>query len=153
LLRLVFGKLEPDKLLFRFDLDPYQRSARYVNTHILAKDLSEEQVIDALRQGRVFVGFDMVADARGFRFMAESGGAKAVMGETMPFAPGLKLRMASPLECRFTLLKDGEKVGEQFGTAWDYTVPGPGKYRVEADLQVAGEWTPWVYANPIQIKG
>lgn len=48
----------------RIEMDKYNRSLRFVNTHILARSLTEPDVIDALRTGRVFVAFDMLADAR-----------------------------------------------------------------------------------------
>src|SRR5262249_38000139 len=33
--RLCFGPLQPNRRLFHFQLDPYERSARFVNTHVL----------------------------------------------------------------------------------------------------------------------
>jgi hypothetical protein len=58
-LRLCFGPLEPGKRLFRIDLDPYERSARFVNTHLLAKELTEAALLDALRAGRAFIAFNL----------------------------------------------------------------------------------------------
>jgi hypothetical protein len=49
-------------------------------------------------------------------------------------------------------LKDGSTAYQQEGRAVDWTPPGPGKYRVEAELKVLDEWIPWVYANPIQLQ-
>jgi hypothetical protein len=59
--------------------------------------------------------------------------------------------MASPHACRFTILRQGVQVAQLTGNAFDWKVPEPGKYRVEAELQILGEWTPWVYANPIEV--
>src|SRR5208283_2577408 len=61
LARLFFGPLTPDRKLFHVQLDPYERSARFVNTHVLARSLSETTILDGLRAGRVFIGFDMIA--------------------------------------------------------------------------------------------
>jgi len=158
-LRLVFGKLEPGKEFYRYQVDPYERSVRFVNTHILARECTTDGLLDGLRQGRVFVGFDLLADARGFTYLAEappvgtSASRRVVMGESMPYEKGLKLRMASPEPCRFTILRDGTQVSQSTGTVCDYEAPGPGKYRVEAELEILGEWTPWVYTNPIEITG
>ena len=33
----------------------------------------------------------------------------------------------------------------------DWQPKGPGKYRVEAELDILGVWTPWVYTNPIEV--
>ncbi len=48
--------------------------------------------------------------------------------------------------------------GNQASTSLDNTVildttpPGPGRYRLEAELKILGEWTPWVYTNPIRLE-
>ena len=49
LLRMAIGPLEPGRQLFRVDIDPYERSMRFVNTHMLARDLTEASLIEALR--------------------------------------------------------------------------------------------------------
>jgi hypothetical protein len=152
LTRLFFGPLQPGRKLFHVQLDPYERMARFVNTHVLAGDLSEPAILDALRAGRVFVGFDMIADSSSFRWFAAAGTNQTVMGELVPFTPATHLHALSPLPCRFTVLKDGTAVRQEEGRAVDWTPPGAGKYRVEAELRVLGEWVPWVYANPIQLQ-
>ena len=149
---VVFGPLEPGRKLFHVQLDPYERSARFVNTHLLAKELSEPAVLDALRAGRAFIGFDMIADSAGFRWFARDGSATTVMGEVGTFSSGTKLRALSPLPCRFTIVRDGKPVHQFEDRAMEWTPPGPGKYRVEAELKIRDEWTPWVYANPIQLQ-
>ncbi len=152
LARLLFGPLQPGRKLFHVQLDPYERMARFVNTHALAHELSEPAILDALRAGRVFVGFDMIAESSSFRWFASAGTNQAVMGESAPFTPATRLHAQSPLPCRFTVLKDGTAVHQEEGRAVDWTPPGPGKYRVEAELKVLGDWVPWVYANPIQLQ-
>ena len=152
LARMLLGPLEPNRKLFQVQLDPYERSARYVNTHILARELSEAAILDSLRAGRVFIGFDMIADSSGFRWFATSAAASAVMGETLPFSAVTKLHARSPLPCRFTVVQDGKVVHQQEDRALDWLPPSSGKYRIEAELKVRGEWIPWVYANPIQLK-
>jgi len=151
LLRLLPGPLETGEQIFRVDLDPYVQSARFVNTHLLAHECTEEALLDAVRAGRAFIGFDMIADARGFVFLAEAEGSSAVMGESLGFSPGLTLRSASPHTCRFTLVADGQTAAQATGTSFEFKPTGPGKYRIEADLEILGEWTPWVYTNPIHL--
>ncbi|HTL59101.1 MAG TPA: hypothetical protein VL361_25735 [Candidatus Limnocylindrales bacterium] len=150
--RLLFGPLKPDRRLFHIQLDPYARSARFVNTHVLAHYLSEPDVLDALKAGRAFVGFDMLADSSGFRWFVSGTTNQVVMGESAAFATELRLHAASPLPCRFTVLKDGAGCFQQEGRALDWAPPGPGKYRVEAELRILREWVPWVYANPIELR-
>jgi hypothetical protein len=152
LARLLFGPLLPNRKLFHVQLDPYERNARFVNTHVLARELTEPAILDALRAGRVFLGFDMVADSTGFQWFAATGTNRTVMGEAAAFSPASALSARSPLPCRFTVLKDGGMVCQQQGRALDWVPTGPGKYRVEAELQVLGDWIPWVYANPIELR-
>lgn len=150
--RAFLGPLEPGKQLLRFELDPYERMSRFVNTHILAKEQTEEAIIDALRVGRCFVAFNMIADAKGFSFFAENHGARATMGEAMSFEPGVKLRAFSPRKCRFILMRDGEEAAHGEGYEFEYDVLTAAKYRIEAELDINGEWTPWVYTNPIDLS-
>ncbi len=152
LARLCFGRLEPDRKLFHVQLDPYERSARFVNTHILARELSEPAILDSLREGRVFIGFDMIADSSGFRWLARNEHGSAVMGETLAFSNETRLQALSPLPCRFTVLKDGGLVHREEGRELEWTPSRPGKYRVEAEVNLRGNWVPWVYANPIELK-
>lgn len=150
--RVWFGPLEPNRKLFHVQLDPYERSARYVNTHILARELSEAAILDSLRAGRVFIGFDMIADSSGFRWFATPAAAGAVMGESLLHTAETKLHARSPLPGRFTIVKDGKVVYQQEGRTLDWVPSGTGKYRVEAELNIRGKWIPWVYANPIQLN-
>jgi hypothetical protein len=151
LARLFFGPLEPNKQLFRFDLDPYERMSRFVNTYLLAKELTEPALLDALRAGRAYVAFSMIADPTGFAYIAEGNGKKATMGESIPLSADLTLRAATPLPCRFILVRNGQKVLEKETSTFEYAVKEAGKYRVEAELNILGEWTPWIYANPIEV--
>ena len=152
LARLCFGPLTPNRQLFHFQLDPYERSARFVNTHVLARSLSEPTILESLRAGRAYIGFDMIANSVGFQWFAADGTNQVVMGETAAFSPATRLAAKSPLPCRFTVIKNGTAVHEEEGRALDWTPSGPGKYRVEADLKVLGNWVPWVYANPIELR-
>jgi hypothetical protein len=150
--RLLFGPLTPDRKLFHLQLDPYERSARFVNTHVLARELTEPAILDSLRAGRVFVGFDMVADSTGFQWFASDGTNSTVMGERVPRSPATRLCARSPLPCRFTIVWNGSVAFQLEGRALDWTPPEPGKYRIEAELKVLKDWVPWVYANPIELR-
>lgn len=151
LARLLLGPLKPDRQILRVELDPYERSCHYVNTHVLVKACTEKDIVESLRAGRAFVAFNMLADAKGFTCFIEGSGKKAVMGESIPFAPGLQLKGVSPNQCRFLILKDGQVVNQSEGSSLLWEVTKPGKYRVQVDLSILGEWTPWIYANPIEV--
>ena len=152
LARMFLGPLEKNRKLFHVQMDPYERSARFVNTHVLARELSEPAILDSLRASRVFIAFDMIADSSSFRWFVSDGSDSAVMGETQAFNSETRLHALSPVPCRFTVVRDGSTVHQQEGRALDWAPPGPGKYRVEAELRVRDDWVPWVYANPIQLQ-
>jgi hypothetical protein len=151
LLNLCCGPLVPDEVFWRFEMDAYHVSARHVSTHLLAKDLTEESVIDSLRVGRAFVAFTAIADATGFTAYIEGDEGKVVMGESIAYKPDMELVAAAPNQCRFLLLKHGEEIARAEGARASFSIPGPGKYRVEAQLNILDEWTPWIYANPIEV--
>lgn len=152
LARLLWGPIEPGRVAFHLQLDPYERSGRFVNTHVLARALTEADILESLREGRVFVGFDVIADSTTFRWFARTPSASAVMGESLPFASGTALHARSPVPCRFTLIRNGQPAGQSTGRQASWIPAGPGKYRVEAELHVRGEWKPWVYANAIHLR-
>jgi hypothetical protein len=151
LVRALFGPLETGRRLFHVQLDPYERMARFVNTHLLMHELSEQAVLEALKAGRAFIGFDSLANSTGFQWVAEREGRVVVMGEQESWSKTTKLRAASPLPCRFTVVRDGRPVHQASGRQMEWAPPSPGKYRVEAELDVLGEWVPWVYTNPIRL--
>jgi hypothetical protein len=97
------------------------------------------------------VAFNHLVDATGFRWFARSGSKTVVMGEAVPYTPEVTLHARAPVPCRFTILRHGRVLHQALGRELDWTPPGPGKYRVEAELQVLGRWVPWIYANPITL--
>ncbi len=151
LLRLFAGPLTPGEEAFRIQLDPYDLMIRYVSTYALASELTEEAILDAFAEGRVYIGFDMIADSSGFIFMAHNSQQQAVMGENIMLTPDTRLIVASPHRCRVTILRHGEEVYFDEGVIVDWQPTAPGKYRVEAELDILGEWVPWVYTNPIEV--
>lgn len=151
LLRALYGPLESGKQLFRYDLDDYVRSALYVRTHLLAKSCTEPDILEALRAGRGFISFDMVADGSGFVFLAQAGQNRVVMGESIPMESGLALKAWSPYESTFALLQNGIKVDEQKGREYAFSPTEPGKYRLEVSLNVLGTDQLWLLTNPIEI--
>jgi len=48
---------------FGLQLDPYPRAFKFVSTHVLAEDLTEESILGALKAGRCYVAFDIVSPA------------------------------------------------------------------------------------------
>ncbi len=107
-------------------------------------------VLEALRRGRFYVGLDALASADGFSFVAEGGGRRVMMGDTVPPLGGLRLKAGGrlPEGARLVLLRDGKRLAEAT-EALEAEAPGPGVYRVE--VHVEGASVPWVLSNPIYV--
>ncbi len=148
---LLRGK-QPGELIAKLDFDPYERSMRYVNTHILARELNEPSVRQALKQGHAFVAHDWLCDATGFAFLAERGKGMAVMGDEVAWHKDLRLRVETPLPGIIKLIRDGKVVQESKSNSLHFTPPEPGVYRVEIWLEIDNEQRPWIYANPIRVQ-
>ena len=149
--RICFGSLAPGRELLHIQLDPYERMGRFVNTHVLAHALAEGEVLDALRSGRVFIGFDLIADSAGFLWWADDGATQVPMGGSATLSSKSILRACSPIPCRFTVIQNGRPAYRAEGRRLEWAPVSAGKYRVEAELRVGAEWIPWVYANPIEL--
>jgi hypothetical protein len=149
---LVRGR-KPGELIAKLDLDPYERSLRYVTTHILAEELTERAVREALRGGRAYVAHDWLCDPTGFAVGAWVKGARrAAMGDEVALSSGLKIRVESPVRSILKLFHNGEEVVRTIDDNLDFEPVKTGVYRLEAWLEVDGEERPWVYANPIYVR-
>jgi hypothetical protein len=146
---------KPGDVLARLDTDPYFISFRSSATHVLAPRLNEAAIRAALRAGHAFVAHDWMGDATGFRFAAHDarGGRVAIMGDEAQLAGGLKLTAKLPLPAYVRLLRYGKEVAKSVGKAeFEFAVKEAGAYRLEAWLELDGEYRPWVFANPIYVR-
>jgi hypothetical protein len=150
----------------RLDFDPYWVSMRFVSTHVLARALEEGAVREAVRAGHVYVAHDWIADPTGFRFYLAGDGPPQpdphgpaarpaeIMGDQAPWRPGARLVAELPVAARVRLLRDGSEVAfAPRGERFEHAVDQPGVYRVEAWVEIGGEWRPWIYSNPIYLSG
>jgi len=141
---------KPGDVLARLDLDPYHRAFRNVSTHVLAPELTEKAIREALREGRAYVSHDWMCDPTGFRFgLVEPG---LLMGGETTFAAGMKLRASFPVPCSIRLIKDGREIAALDGDSLEFEPSEPGVYRVEGWLELGGERRGWIYANPIYLR-
>ncbi len=136
----------------------YEAVFSLARNHLLLEEpLSGEEtpdraaLLDAIRKGRLYVGFDAVAPADGFYFIVESeAGERWTMGESLPLQDGLRARSGGrvPRDARIRLLRDGRLAAESL-EALDVPLPGAGVYRVE--VFVESFQVPWVISNPIAV--
>jgi hypothetical protein len=63
---------------------------------------------------------------------------------------------------RITLIRNGKNVTDKESKSFEYEVTAPGRYCIQADMNVPGEMTvlserfsnnmvPWILSNPIEV--
>jgi hypothetical protein len=142
-------------------LDPYERSFRVVRTHVLLEkgaSLDTESLLAALRAGHSFIAFDLFGDSGGFRFTADSGADRRVMGDEiqLPATGTVRLAASAPVRCRMVFFRDGQVVQEvKDSSRAELSVDRKGVYRVEVYLDQLGSLLtgkPWIISNPIFVR-
>lgn len=145
----------------RRTLFPYEFHFRGINTHLITEeafsgDCFEDRrlILDALGRGRCFIGYDLPASTRGFRFTAQGKDEKATMGEELSARHGVTLQVRLPRATECRLIKDGKllKTWERRETCTHITTE-PGVYRVEVYIEFEGQRRGWIFSNPIYIRG
>lgn len=149
-----FGDDAGNKLL-NIKLDAYETIFHLARMHVLIekdKELNRETLIEAIRAGRYFVGFDALGDTSGFRF-EHLGMNETSQDGSAPNQGGYRVRL--PLSARVVFLRYGEIEREISGeTTVENDLP-PGPYRVEVyrdDLGPPFDKIPWIMSNPIFVK-
>lgn len=154
----IFGDDAGGKLI-NLKFDRYETIFRLVRTHVLLekdKPMTRENLLGALKNGRVFIGFDVLGDTTGFSFTAENGSESKTMGDEIFAAENVVLKVSAPRIARFIIFRNGEKVFETGGdTKAEFRVSTSGTYRAEVYLDALGapfDAMPWVISNPIYVK-
>lgn len=161
---------------FGFKLDPYESVFRIVRMHVLLESgvpLTRESIIDALRRGHAYVGFDVLGDTSGFQFWAErlagsvqppdttvgtdtGSVGRRIMGDEIALGEGAMLSAVVPASARMVVLRNGVQVAE-FPESREFSlnITETGTYRVEAYLDRLGQpfdKAPWIMSNPIYVR-
>ena len=154
----LFGDDAGNKLI-NIKIDPYNTTFQLVRVHVLIdrnEPLTRESLVEALKNGHSFIGFDVLGDTSGFRFYAENGAQSCIMGGDLALSAGVKLRAASPVPARFVLFRDGEKISESTtATEMSADADRPGTYRVEVYQDALGapfDKMPWIISDPIYLR-
>jgi hypothetical protein len=139
---------------------PYEFHFRAINTHILVPEpltgeakLDIETILEALRQGRAFVGYDLPASTRGFRFTAQGFDNNVPMGGVIDIREGVTLQIRLPRRTECRLIRNGHVVQKWENRETCMHITGePGAYRVEAFINYLGRRRGWIYSNPIYVR-
>ena len=141
-------------------LFPYKFHFKSVNTHLLLPtkltgefDIDRGLILQGLRAGHAFVGYDLPFPTTGFRFSAVSGKDSAIMGDEIRFQKSMILEISTPLPGECILIKDGNPIKKwRNRTKNSFEIPSEGVYRVEVYLPYRGRRRGWIYSNPIYIR-
>jgi hypothetical protein len=144
--------------VFGLRLDPYEVSFRLVRVHVLIPQqqaLTADSVLEAIKAGHCFIGFDLFGDTSSFSFTAENATGTKIQGDEIRFE-GTKLKIEVPVEGRIVLFKDGIVHLDETGVSTKvYEVAERGVYRVEVYLPRLGSSVgeqPWIISNPIYVR-
>ncbi len=139
---------------------PYRFHFRCINTHVLLPkplsgelDADKELIFAALRSGHAFIGYDLPAPTRGFRFSAQGKTRTALMGDDISVRNGVTLQIRLPRRTPCKLIRDGQTIKEWQNRAhYTHITNSPGVYRVEAYIHYHGKLRSWIYSNPIYVR-
>jgi hypothetical protein len=146
---------------FTRTLFPYGFHFRTLNMHILSSkamvgefDHDKQLVLNALKRGNGWVGYDAAGDTTGFRFSAQGLKQQAIMGNTLrPKKGSVTFQITVPAAGHVQLICNGKVVAEEAGTPHLlYQTSEPGPYRVQVFTRFAGRKRGWIYSNPIYLE-
>ncbi len=137
---------------------PYERAFASVTTHLLTESplsgrdsSSDEKVLlDALRAGHAWIGYERLGPTGGFRFWGVRGPQEWIMGDEAPAGP-TSLHVTTPGPGDIRLLHNGQVIAQSFGDELSKEVTEPGTYRVEVWRKRWGKPRGWIFSNPIYL--
>lgn len=141
-------------------LFPYLFHFRGVNTHLILPsplsgevNLDKKLILEAMREGHVFIGYDLPYPTRGFQFKGSGTNQSVIMGDEIPLRKGVTIQISLPLKTECVLIKDGSAVKTwQNRQTCSHAVTQPGVYRVEVYIHYKGLRRGWIFSNPIYIR-
>jgi hypothetical protein len=152
--KLLLGEPDMAGWAFKWELDTYYHSFKYVQTHIFTDELSSRSIKEGLEQGRAFVSFENLLEAKGFQFfgLAKDGTLSGIMGDSISVADVAQIRAISPYPVDFELIKNGKIIDSaEKSYTFDYQITEHGNYRIVCRIRLNGKSVPWLYTNPIYL--
>jgi hypothetical protein len=138
---------------------PYRFQFSTINNHLLLDEeltgelnSDKKLVLNAIRSGSSFIGYDLPAPTRGFSFRFDGDTGKGSPGQTVSMQRSGILHVKLPSMAELHLIHNGEIVyrSEKVDTL-SFPVNKPGAYRVECYRQFLGENRGWIFSNPIYV--
>ena len=152
-------RLEMKKAFIKLLIFPYQFHFRCVNNHLFIQNppsgdfLSDRKlIINAFQHGNSFIGYDLPASTKGFRFYAQGKQKTAIMGDEINLESSLTFQIKLPEACECRLIHNGNTI-----KVWNnqeictFISKSPGIYRVECYVHYLGKKRGWIFSNPIYV--
>jgi hypothetical protein len=139
---------------------PYEFHFAGVNSHVFVPaplgddvEADKKMIYDAFAAGHVFVGYDLPASTKGFKFTAQSKNQNVIMGDEIKNEGGTTLQVWIPQMADIALFKDGQMVKSISGRqSLTHITTEPGVYRVEVHTRYLGKRRGWIFSNPIYVR-
>lgn len=146
--------------LLSHEVFPYDFLFNCVNTHVLLTqplagqvERDKSAIYRAIRAGHTFVAYDLVGDARGFRFSAHGHSTATIMGGVIRLGSGVTLQAIAPARSHFKVIHNGKVVMEATDREnITYTAHVAGAYRIEVWREFKGKERAWILSNPIYVE-
>ncbi|MEO8648055.1 MAG: hypothetical protein ABI539_02700 [Acidobacteriota bacterium] len=154
----LFGDDAGNKLI-NVKIDPYAKSFGITRVHVLIENdrpLDRNNLIDAIRARRFFVGLDAIGDTSGFSLTAIGSGfisPEFSAGDSAAWLSQIKVSL--PLAARTIIFRNGAKFLETSAAEVATNQLDYGTYRVEVyrdDLGPPFDKMPWIISNPIYVR-
>jgi hypothetical protein len=153
-------EFQVQKGLLRKTVYPYEFHFKTINTHIFTPaplsgnvETDRKMIYEAFSAGHAFVGYDLPAPTRGFRFTAQGRESTALMGDEIPAEGGVTFTFKLPQAAECRLLKNGAVLqtwkNRETGS---FITTEPGVYRVEVYRSYLGKRRGWIFGNPIYVR-
>ncbi|MEZ0394959.1 MAG: CehA/McbA family metallohydrolase [Anaerolineales bacterium] len=138
---------------------PYEYHFSAVNTHLLTPaplsgvlEADRKMVYESLAAGHCFIGYDLPASTRGFRFSAHGPEQNAIQGDEIALKNSVTLQVKIPGRAHLRLLQNGRVIKQAYAEALTHVAAEPGVYRVEVYRHFLGRLRGWIYSNPIYVR-
>jgi hypothetical protein len=139
---------------------PYEYHFNAINTHLLVQSplsgdigVDRRAVIESLRSGHAYIGYDLPQSTRGFRFTATGKDQTVIPGDTIFLDSGITMQVRLPQKAECRLIKDGNIV-----RTWRHAdicteiINEMGVFRVECYIHYLGKSRGWIFSNPIYVR-
>lgn len=140
------------------EIFPYKVLFKSIRTHILTEEKinnstslqdAKRILYSSLEKGLCFIANDYHADAKGFKFYANSDNQIFQMGETVKSQKNINLIIEIPkVEAEIRLIHNGKLIDSRVVRSAKFDVNKSGIYRIEVFHQNKA----WIYSNHIRVE-